>query len=90
MKNTLKVGLLSGAAGIAILAGYPQVAEAQMYTTGPGVYLSLEGRYLMNRGDKSSDTPLSTVIPGGGVVPATVSGLKARASTGFGGNPKQR
>ncbi len=84
MKRTLlKAGLLSGVAGAAIVVGYS--AQAQMYSSGPGVYLSLEGRYMWNRGDKSSDLPFGFTIPAPGVVPATVSPLNGRADKGWGG-----
>jgi len=35
-------------------------ASAQMYSTGPGFYMSLEGRYLQNSGDRSQSSASST------------------------------
>jgi outer membrane protein OmpA-like peptidoglycan-associated protein len=49
------------------------------------VYLSLEGRYMWNRGDKSSDLPFAFTIPAPGVDPSTVSPLNGRADKGWGG-----
>jgi outer membrane protein OmpA-like peptidoglycan-associated protein len=82
MQKTLKASLLAGTAGMALLAAYSSSANAQMYSTGPGVYLSVEGRYLWGRGDKvhSYDLPITT--------PFTLfgsSGPTARADKGWGG-----
>lgn len=46
------------AAGIALLAllGISS-AQAQMYTNGPGFYMSLEGRSLQNSGDATKLSP---------------------------------
>jgi outer membrane protein OmpA-like peptidoglycan-associated protein len=51
-----------------------------MYSTGPGFYLSLEGRYMWNRGDKvGSYGPITTPLA------ISTSGAKARADKGWGG-----
>ncbi len=88
-QNVLKAGLLSGAAGIAILVAYPHAAQAQMYATGPGVYVSVEGRYLFDRSDKSSDLTNSFTLGTFGpitVTPAqTFNKLSERPDSGWGG-----
>jgi outer membrane protein OmpA-like peptidoglycan-associated protein len=72
--------LLSGTAAVALVVAYPQMASAQMYSTGPGFYLSAEGRYMWNAGDKvGSYSPISTPIE------VSTSGPKARADKGWGG-----
>jgi outer membrane protein OmpA-like peptidoglycan-associated protein len=79
-RNTLKIGLLSGVAVTALLIADPNSARAQMYSTGPGVYLSLEGRYLMGHGDKIALYPESWAF-----IPTATDNAKARADKGWGG-----
>ena len=68
------------AAAAALIAVNAQTANAQMYSTGPGFYLSLEGRYMWNRGDKvGSYGPITTPLA------ISTSGAKARADKGWGG-----
>lgn len=50
MKTALKLGLICGTA---LALGMTQSAGAQMYSTGPGFYMSLEGRYLQGAGDRT-------------------------------------
>lgn len=46
------------AASVALLALLgASSAQAQMYTNGPGFYMSLEGRYLQNSGDAAKLSP---------------------------------
>ncbi|MDF3073498.1 MAG: hypothetical protein K0S54_1165 [Alphaproteobacteria bacterium] len=52
MRSNLRSLLLCGVAATAIAAVAPEAAQAQMYSSGPGFYFSLEGRYLMNEGGK--------------------------------------
>ncbi len=52
MKISARIGGLVGVAIAALTLVGAQSANAQMYTTGPGLYMSLEGRYLHNNGDK--------------------------------------
>lgn len=42
--------IVASSLGLALLLGASS-ALAQMYTTGPGLYMSLEGRSLQNSGD---------------------------------------
>ena len=52
MRADLRSILLCGAAVAAISITAPEAAQAQMYSAGPGFYVSAEGRYLMNEGGK--------------------------------------
>ncbi len=78
--NTLKITLLSGVAVVALLIADPKSASAQMYSSGPGFYVSLEGRYLMANGPKIA------LLPGeyDGSPSRTVN-TKAKADKGWGG-----
>ncbi len=78
-RTVLKSVLLSGTAAAALIA-FGATANAQMYSTGPGFYLSAEGRYMWNRGDKvGSYGPIATPIA------ISTSGPGARADKGWGG-----
>jgi outer membrane protein OmpA-like peptidoglycan-associated protein len=79
-KNALKVSLLSGAAVAALIIADPGSARAQMYSSGPGVYLSLEGRYLMTKGDRIS------LYPGAWTTaPTATANANTRLDKGWGG-----
>ncbi|MGE0660177.1 MAG: Lpg1974 family pore-forming outer membrane protein, partial [Reyranellaceae bacterium] len=78
--SKFRLALMSGVALSALAVAYPDSANAQMYSAGPGFYLSLEGRYLMNEGGKSANydtdeygTTLLTPV------------VKERADDGWGG-----
>jgi outer membrane protein OmpA-like peptidoglycan-associated protein len=58
-------------------------AQAQMYSTGPGTYLSLEGRYMWNAGDKAKNWVYSYAPQGAGFDPYDTS--KSAADKGWGG-----
>ncbi|MGE0660176.1 MAG: Lpg1974 family pore-forming outer membrane protein [Reyranellaceae bacterium] len=75
-----RLALMSGVALSALAVAYPDSAGAQMYSAGPGFYLSLEGRYLMNEGGKSPN--YDTDEYGTGLLSPIV---KARADDGWGG-----
>jgi opacity protein-like surface antigen len=67
MSKRVRVAALGGAATAALLVAAPRPAEAQER---PGWYGSLEGRYLMSDGDKTSDSDVfqsvtSSVRPAG-------------------------
>ncbi len=76
-KSMIKTSLLSGAAVVALLAA--DSASAQMYSTGPGFYISAEGRYMWGRGGKVDSYDLPTAGLTG------TSGPQARADKGWGG-----
>jgi len=81
--NNLKTVLLAGTAAGALLA-LPQQAYAQSYTTGPGFYLSLEGRYMWNSGSTAKTFAYSDGdFTGANFEPYDTS--KAAADRGFGG-----
>jgi hypothetical protein len=50
MKRSRQLAL---AGGIALALCWSAGAQAQIYTNGPGFYMSLEGRYLQNEGNRS-------------------------------------
>ncbi|MGE0154719.1 MAG: OmpA family protein [Reyranellaceae bacterium] len=84
MNSTFKNALLSGTALVALTVAAPESANAQMYTTGPGFYLSVEGRYIFNGTDKISDFPFgSATLPFGPI--STINNLEEKAKTGWGG-----
>jgi outer membrane protein OmpA-like peptidoglycan-associated protein len=84
MNSTFRSALMSGVALAAIAVAAPESANAQMYTTGPGFYLSVEGRYIFNGSDKIRDLPVNSfTIPFGPV--STVDALKEKAGHGWGG-----
>jgi hypothetical protein len=85
MNSTFRSALLSGAAVAAIAIAAPESANAQMYATGPGFYLSAEGRYLMGRSDKSSDFPSDISLPFTIGTVSTIEKLEQRAKNGWGG-----
>jgi outer membrane protein OmpA-like peptidoglycan-associated protein len=85
MSKNFKQFLLSGAAVAAIAVAAPESANAQIYTTGPGFYLSVEGRYLMNAGDKSKDFWNDVSLPFTIGTVSTIDQLKQRAQDGWGG-----
>ena len=60
MKNIWKVSFLMGAPFLATSLAAPS-AIAQMYSNGPGFYMSLEGRYLQNAGDKTQIAPQPSI-----------------------------
>ena len=78
--SKFRLALMSGVALSALAVAYPENAAAQMYSSGPGFYLSLEGRYLMNEGAKSPN--FSSAEYGTTLVTPVV---KARAEDGWGG-----
>ncbi len=80
VKQTLKVSLLSGAAVVALVIADSNSAQAQMYSSGPGVYLSLEGRYLMTKGDKISLYPGTWTS-----APTASANAKTKLDKGWGG-----
>ncbi len=83
IKN-FRILLLSGAAPLALLIAIPQHAGAQSYSTGPGVYVSLEGRYLWNKGDKAKNYALSEdPAPSADFTPYKTS--RSAADKGWGG-----
>ena len=71
--------LLAGAAAAALLAGSPQ-SKAFMYTSAPGWYTSLEGRYMWNAGDK-----VPNYIYDYNFFSSSYSGASAKAKDGWGG-----
>jgi len=85
MNSSFKTTLLSGVALAAIVVAAPESANAQMYTTGPGFYLSAEGRYILNGSDKIQDFPLDNIgpIPIGPI--STINALREKAGSGWGG-----
>jgi hypothetical protein len=58
MANARKLGI---GAALAVSALTAHSASAQIYSTGPGFYMSLEGRYLQNDGDKMRLSPQPTL-----------------------------
>jgi outer membrane protein OmpA-like peptidoglycan-associated protein len=53
MRFASRSALLGSTALVGALAAFATApAQAQMYSTGPGTYISLEGRYMWNAGDK--------------------------------------
>ncbi len=82
-KSALKTVLLSGTAAIALAVAGSQSANAQMYSSGPGFYLSAEGRYMWNSGDKTGSYTLPQ--PDFGVTGTPAHGPKADADKGWGG-----
>src|SRR5688572_9233320 len=84
MHSNFKTALMSGVALAAIAVAAPESANAQMYTTGPGFYISAEGRYIFNASDKIRDLPVNSfTIPFGPI--STVEALKEKAGHGWGG-----
>ncbi|HMP08673.1 MAG TPA: Lpg1974 family pore-forming outer membrane protein, partial [Lacipirellulaceae bacterium] len=77
--------LLSGVAIAAIAVAAPESANAQMYSTGPGFYLSVEGRYVMNDQKRIRDFPFNSLaLPITIGTLSTISALKERAGNGWG------
>ncbi len=84
MNSKFKAALLSSVALAAIAIAAPESANAQMYSTGPGFYLSIEGRYIFNETDKIQDLPFNNLtIPVGPI--STISALQEKAGAGWGG-----
>lgn len=52
--------LLIATAMGAVVVAYAYAAGAQIYSTGPGFTMSLEGRYMQNAGDRMRLSPPST------------------------------
>jgi hypothetical protein len=46
--------------GMALVLALSPSARAQMYSTGPGFYMSLEGRSLQGAGERTSSLPSSS------------------------------
>ncbi len=67
--------------GVALCTAAP--AQAQMYTTRPGTYLSLEGRYMWNAGDKVKNYAYDDGVFFNAVIPYDTS--KTAADKGWGG-----
>ena len=78
-QTSIRLALLSGVAVCALVAGHPETASAQMYSSGPGFYLSAEGRYLMNEGGKVSNFNRDEYPA------ATTPVVRQRAEDGWGG-----
>jgi len=86
MNMTFRSALLSGAAVVALVVVDPEIANAQMYTTGPGFYVSVEGRYVFNEQDRIRDLPFNGVtLPFTIGTVSTISALKEKAGNGWGG-----
>ena len=86
MTSKFKIALLSSVALAAIAVAAPESANAQMYTTGPGFYLSVEGRYVFNETSKIRDLPFGGVtLPFTIAGISTISSLKEKAGNGWGG-----
>jgi outer membrane protein OmpA-like peptidoglycan-associated protein len=86
MKSNNRALLLGSTALVGALVAFTAPAQAQMYSTGPGFYLSLEGRYIFNKGDNSNlrSTPSPSII--GELFDADDGpNLKARPDNGWGG-----
>ncbi len=86
-KQQFRTSLLAGTAFVALLALDGQSAHAQMYSTGPGFYISAEGRYVFNHSDQSklwSGNGTDTII-GELHDDDDGAGVKARADNGWGG-----
>jgi len=78
MAINLRKTLLSTASVGALMALQTEAATAQMYTSGPGFHLSLEGRYLMNAGGRVPVWDQDAVTTNTG-------NQKSRADDGWGG-----
>ena len=86
MNTTFRNALLSGVALAAIVVAAPESANAQMYSTGPGFYLSVEGRYIFNEQDKIRDFPFNNLsLPFTIGSLSTINALKEKAGNGWGG-----
>ena len=86
MNTTFRNALLSGVALAAIVVAAPESANAQMYSTGPGFYLSVEGRYVFNEQDKIRDFPFNNLsLPFTIGSLSTINALKEKAGNGWGG-----
>jgi hypothetical protein len=59
-RNQIKPRLCVAAAATALALAVPQGAKEQMYSNGPGFYMSLEGRYLKNGGEQMQLSPPAT------------------------------
>jgi len=67
-RNRIKPSLCLAIAAAGLALAVPHGAKAQMYSSGPGFYMSLEGRYLKNDSEQmqlsspttQSDTQSST------------------------------
>ncbi len=78
--------LLSTTALAGALALQAGTAQAQMYSTGPGVYLSAEGRYMWNAGDKVKNYTYDYGYPGSSsFLFEPYSTSKTAADKGWGG-----
>jgi len=80
MRSNLRSLLLCGVAATAIAAAAPEAAQAQMYSSGPGFYVSAEGRYLMNEGGKVPNYAYAYNFSNGGYEES-----KTNAENGWGG-----
>ena len=78
--------LLGSTALVGALAAFGAApAQAQMYTTGPGTYLSLEGRYMWNAGDKTKNYAYADDGGDGTFLFAPYDTARTAADHGWGG-----
>ncbi len=59
-QSSRKIGLLPALTFAALVAAGAHSASAQMYSNGPGFFMSLEGRYLQNGGNQMRLSPPSS------------------------------